>query len=131
MMTKHQLTRWLMREVHGIDIGRKPAKKATHLSGSRKPARDWRYRAWIRSLPCAVCSIEPAGEAAHTGRDGGMRQKASDYSCIPLCPDCHRCGPAAYHRIGRLEFQRRHELDIAALVDRLRWVWFNRGKRAA
>lgn len=86
-VNNHHLKRWLMREVHGVEIPRKPPKKATHSTG--KPPRNARYRAWIRSLPCASCGIEPAGEAAHTGSDGGMSQKSSDYSCVPLCSQCH------------------------------------------
>jgi hypothetical protein len=83
---------------------------------NRSPARNHKYRAWIRTLPCACCGLEPAGEAAHTGSDGGMRQKASDYSCIPLCSDCHRFAAHAYHRIGRAAFETRFNLNRA---------WFN------
>jgi hypothetical protein len=68
MMNSRQLNRWLMQEVHGETVGleRKPPRRATSSLGN-KPARNWKYRAWIRSLPCASCGIEPAGEAAHTG----------------------------------------------------------------
>jgi len=124
-MNSHQLARWLMREVHGVAIPRKPPRKA--LGG---PARAWRYRRWVRSLPCAACGQEPAGEAAHTGSDGGLRQKSSDYSCIPLCTGCHRFSPDAYHQVGRQEFERRHSLDIDELVRTLNAEWFQ-ARRAA
>lgn len=117
MRSGHQLTRWLMRQVHGIDIGRKPPTRARKNSAI---VRDSKYLAWIRSLPCAGCGIEPAGEAAHTGADGGMRIKSSDTSCIPLCPACHRFGPRAYHVIGRPAFEQAHGLNIEELVGRLR-----------
>jgi hypothetical protein len=39
---------------------------------------------------------------AFTGSDGGMGQKASDYSCVPLCADCHN------HRAGKGTFERQH-----------------------
>ena len=94
------------------------------------PTRSWRYRQWIRSLPCAACGLEPAGEAAHTGSDGGLRQKSSDFSAIPLCPDCHRFGPGAYHAIGRRQFERRRSIDIDALVRRLNDLW-RQGRKAA
>jgi hypothetical protein len=116
---RHQLARWLMREIHGVEISRKPVRKE-----HRGPARNWKYRAWVRSLPCAVCGLEPCGEAAHTGHDGGLSTKASDYSCIPLCPDCHRFGPHAYHVVGRQAFVGRHSIDIDALVRRLNSQWF-------
>ena len=48
-----------------------------------------------------------------------MSQKASDYSCIPLCSDCHRTGQHAYHRLGRAAFAAWWKLDIPALVARL------------
>ena len=118
------LRRWLAHEVLDKTI-QKPPQKA---SESRGPARDWKYRAWVRSLPCAACGIEPAGEAAHTGKDGGMRQKASDFSCIPLCRDCHTIGPHAYHSIGRKEFELRHNLDIGRLVLRLNAEWNHQWK---
>ena len=112
-----------MREVHEVDLPRKAPQKAFSALGN-KPARNWKYRAWVRSLPCAVCGLEPAGEAAHTGSDGGMSQKSSDYSCIPLCSDCHTLGEKAYHRIGRETFEARHGLDILQLVRRLNRLWF-------
>src|SRR5579862_9292246 len=124
ILNTYELGRWLMREVHGIHIPRKSPRKA--LGG---PPRNWRYRMWIRSLPCAVCGVEPSGEAAHTGQDGGLATKASDYSCVPLCPDCHRRGPHAYHVVGRPEFERRHGLDIGVLVRRLTGDWFRKWAR--
>lgn len=116
--------------MHGVDIGRKPPRRATHLSGTEL-ARNWRYRQWIRSLPCAACGLEPCHEAAHTGCDGGMSVKASDYSAIPLCSECHTLGIFAYHRIGRQEFERRYRLDIGSLVRRLHYLWFALGQREA
>lgn len=123
LMNNWQLRKWLAREVHGVDLPRKAPKKAFSALGS-KPARSWKYKLWIRSLPCAVCGLEPAGEAAHTGSDGGMRQKSSDYSCIPLCCDCHTLGEKSYHRLGREAFEAIHSLDIAQLVRRLNRLWF-------
>lgn len=130
MMTNHQLRRWLMREVHGVEIPRKPAQKSFSALG-KPPARNWKYKAWVRSLPCAVCGVQPAGEAAHTGSDGGMSQKASDYSCVPLCCDCHTQGEESYHRIGRERFEAAHGLDIADLVKRLNHAWFKGLKEPA
>jgi len=116
------VNRWLMREVHGVEIPRKPPKRAT--TGTRKPARSWKYRAWIRSLPCAGCGLEPAGEAAHTGTDGGMSQKASDFTCVPLCRDCHTQAPGAYHRVGKQAFESARNVRFSELVKRLNWIWF-------
>jgi hypothetical protein len=91
----------------------------------RGPARDKKYLAWIRTLPCAVrtCSwhtkqvwVYPI-EAAHSGAHG-ISQKASDYSAIPLCSWHHRLSPDSYHASAKTFFTR-HGLDRKALVKEL------------
>jgi hypothetical protein len=49
-----------------------------------------------------------------------MRQKASDYSCVPLTPEEH----IEYHRVGKREFERATGLDCGHLVQRLNRDWF-------
>jgi hypothetical protein len=49
--------------------------------------------------------------------------KASDYSCVPLCPDCHTRGPLAYHRIGKRAFERVHGVQFPSIAARLRREW--------
>jgi hypothetical protein len=118
MLTGKHLEAYLAWAVHG----RKPPRRAT--SSMRKgPPRDETYKTWIRSLPCAACGIEGRSEAAHTGSDGGMSMKASDYSCVPLCPECHTRGPMAYHRIGKRAFERVHGLRFPSIGTRLRREW--------
>jgi hypothetical protein len=117
-----------MKEVHGVDIPRKPPKKASIL-GTKKTPRSWRYLAWIRTLPCAVCGAH--AEAAHTGSDGGAKLKASDYSAIPLCSDHHTAAADSYHSLGRQDFERRHGLNVRELVKRLNSLWFDPANRVA
>lgn len=126
MRSHRDLERWLAREILGREIPRKPPGRARRET----PARDWRYRQWIRTLACASCGAETGVEAAHTGHDGGMGQKASDFSCVPLCAVCHRAGPFAYHRIGRRDFERRHGIDLGQLARRLYRIW-KQGKESA
>ena len=88
----------------------------------RGPARDAKYLAWIRTLPCAVRPCHTANvwcktEAAHSGAHG-ISQKASDYSAIPLCSWHHRLAPDSYHASAK-EFFTRHGLDRKALVKEL------------
>jgi hypothetical protein len=128
-MTNHQLRRWLMKEIHGVEIPRKPPTRASVL-GAKKTARSWRYLAWIRTLPCAVCGAQPS-EAAHTGSDGGMSMKASDYSAIPLCPNCHTMSSDSYHALSRDEFETRHGLECSQTVRRLNRLWFHPENRIA
>ena len=54
-----------------------------------------------------------------------MRQKSSDYSCIPLTPEEHR----EYHQIGKKAFCEKYGLNIEALVKRLNDLWW-RGMRS-
>jgi hypothetical protein len=127
MRSAHALRRWLAREVLNQEIPRKPPKRTTQMRG---PARDWKYRAWIRSLPCAACDTATNVEAAHTGPHA-VNQKASDYTCIPLCLQHHRTGDEALDKIGRAAFERRFNRDIAALVKRLNRIWFESMKLEA
>jgi hypothetical protein len=52
-----------------------------------------------------------------------MAMKASDYSCIPLCSDCHTRGQLAYHRIGKQAFERLNALRCASVAKELRHEW--------
>ncbi|MGO9893603.1 MAG: hypothetical protein ACLPX8_05230 [Bryobacteraceae bacterium] len=110
-----RVVRYLRYAIHGET--QRP--RAPRRPARRGPARNWKYRAWIRSLPSAVSGL-PGCEAAHTGTDGGMRQKASDYSCVPLTPEEH----IEYHRVGKREFERATGLDCGHLVQRLNRDWF-------
>lgn len=113
--------------------GKKPPHQARSSSPRSKPrkgpARDEAYKAFVRLHPCAACHRTAPSEAAHTGSDGGLSMKASDYSCIPLCAECHTRGDLAYHRIGKRAFERLHGLRGAAVAAELRRAW--RAERAA
>jgi hypothetical protein len=54
---------------------------------------------------------------AHMGCAGGTSMKSSDHSCIPLCPDCHRIGRFAYHRLGRAALLLRWKIDLTEVVE--------------
>ena len=100
------------------DLERKQRRKVR-----RGPLRDPKYREWIRTLPCTVCGSSWRVEAAHTGSDGGMSMKPSDYSCIPLCRYCHTGGSSAYHKIGKPAFEQNHGLNLKRLVRTLNSRW--------
>jgi hypothetical protein len=118
MLTEQQLRSFLARTIHG----REPRHWAT--SSTRKgPPRDKAYLAWIRERPCLACGLEGRSEAAHTGTDGGLSQKASDYSVVPLCADCHTQAPGAYHRVSKRTFEQRHRVCFARIVARLNREW--------
>jgi hypothetical protein len=123
MFSEDQLRSYLAWAIHGRKLQRqrrKPTRKG--------PPRDQPYLAWIREMACISCGIEGRSEAAHTGTDGGMGQKASDYSCIPLCAGCHTRRADSYHRIagGRRGFERRYRVNLVHLVARLNAEWRER-----
>lgn len=111
--------------LHFIIWGEKAPRKRRVLKrhAKRGPARNYKYRAWIRTLPCLACGQQPS-EAAHTGTDGGMRQKPSDFTCVPLCSTCHTQGEWAYHRIGRKAFEEAYRVSFPDVVRELNRVWF-------
>ena len=121
MRNENQLRWFLAWAVHG----RKPQRCADSSTGNGPP-RDAAYLAWIRGMPCIACGIGDRSEAAHTGTDGGMSQKASDYSCVPLCGNCHTRATGAYHRIGKRAFEEQHGLSFVRSVEQLNEEWRQR-----
>ena len=123
MLTGKKLEVYLAHVVLGHKLPRPERIRPRSGPPRRGPARDDEYKAWILTLPCCACGIEGRSEAAHTGNDGGMSMKASDYSCVPMCGNCHTRGPGAYHRVGKAVFERAHRVSFAALVARLQREW--------
>lgn len=113
-MPDKSLVRYLRYAVLGETVHPRAARRKPR----RGPARSAKYRAWIRTLPSAVSGAGPC-EAAHTGDDGGMAQKASDYSCIPLTTEEH----LEYHRFGRDAFEQSYKVDCRLLVHGLMAAW--------
>ena len=104
MLTGERLRQYLAYKVLDLqsEPERKPPVKAKGATPRCGPDRDAAHLACIRTLPYIACQLEGRSEAAHTGSDGGMSQKASDLSCVPLCPDCHTArGLVPSHR-GRV-----------------------------
>ena len=76
------------------------------------------FLAFVRTLPCIltgktgyatlgtprqvfVHQCSGRIEASHVGRSG-MRIKAADETCLPMCSRGHRTGPLAHHKISSL-----------------------------
>lgn len=83
---------------------------------NRGPARDPKYLAWVRTLPCLVsdCRRGPI-EVNHIGRRG-MSQRSSDYETVPLCRFHHR----QFHDKGRKWFEEHHGVELRAMAVKLR-----------
>jgi len=116
--------------VHGRPAPRKAPRRRT----GRGPARNWKYRGWVRTLPCACHIVEMelgeagawspcfgAVQAAHTVNNG-RGSKGSDYSCVPLCAYHHQ----EYDNGLRSKdlFEADHNISMAGLVARLNHEWF-------
>jgi hypothetical protein len=88
MLTGERLRQYLAYKV--LDLQSEPERKPPVKAKGATPRRA--RTATPRTSPVyeyIACQREGRSEAAHTGSDGGMSQKASDLSCVPLCPDCH------------------------------------------
>jgi hypothetical protein len=119
-MTQRGLIRYLRFAVlDQTEHARAPRRKPR-----RGPARSWKYLAWIRTMPSIVSGLYGC-EAAHTGDDGGMRMKASDFSCLPLTPAEHR----EYHQLSRERFEAKHGIDCRQLVRQFNELWFSQEAR--
>lgn len=123
MLTGKNLKAYLAHVVLGRKLPQRERIGPRKGPPRKGPARDKEYKAWIRTQDCCACGVSGRSEAAHTGTDGGMSVKASDYSCVPLCAQCHLRGPLAYHRIGKRAFERVHGLCLASIAARLRHEW--------
>ena len=99
----------------GKTLRKPPAKER------RGPVRNAAYLRWIRTLPSLVSGRGPC-DACHTGTDGGMSQKASDLSCVPLTREEHQ----EYHQHGKRAFERRYRVSFAREVKRLNAEWRER-----
>ena len=104
--------RRLYEAVHG-----KPAPRGPRRKPRRGPARSHKYRAWIASLPSLV-SGRLGCDACHTV-NGGMRQKGSDYSCVPLTREEHQ-----EYDADRKAFELKYGVSMAAIVRELNHAWF-------
>lgn len=72
----------------------------------------------LADLGCALCrrlGYGPTPPEIHHLREGqGMAQRGSDWTAIPLCPECHR-GPHGIHGDrGLFKRARCDELDLLA-----------------
>lgn len=74
------------------------------------PFRSESYLRWIRTQP-GVVSGQSGAEAAHVWASS-IGSKSSDLTAIPLIPRFHRSDLDGLDKIGRTEFERRHNLSL-------------------
>ncbi len=72
---------------------------------SRLTDADRRHLARVKDLPCGVCGEPGPSEAHHI-------EQGLHYTCIPLCPECHR-GSGGWHGTKALwRVRKLTELDV-------------------
>lgn len=54
------------------------------------------HMARVAQLECVICGRWPV-EVHHCKSGRFSQRRESDFAVIPLCPECHRTGPNAYH----------------------------------
>lgn len=81
-------------------------------------ARERAHLARVKSLPCSVCDASGPSEAHHA-------EQGLQYTCIALCPSCHRNGVLGWHGQRRMwVIKKMTELDalnitIQRLIEQL------------
>lgn len=72
------------------------------------------HLARVKSLPCSVCDAPGPSEAHHI-------QQGQQYTCVALCPDCHRGPILGWHGQRRMwAIKKMEEIDaLAVTVKRL------------
>lgn len=72
------------------------------------------HLARVKSLPCSVCDAPGPSEAHHI-------QQGQQYTCVALCPDCHRGPILGWHGQRRMwAIKKMDEIDaLAVTVKRL------------
>lgn len=69
---------------------------------NRLTAREREHLARVKELACSVCDAPGPSEAHHA-------KQGSQYTCIALCPDCHRGSHNGWH--GRRAMWRIKKMD--------------------
>ena len=81
---------------------------------NRLTARERAHMARVKSLACSVCDVEGPSEAHHI-------EQSLAYTCVALCPDCHRGSVMGLHGQRRAWHVRKMtELDaLNVTIERL------------
>ena len=72
---------------------------------NRLSDKEREYIGRVKELPCSVCDAPGPSEAHHV-------KQHSQYTCIAVCPDCHRSGLMGWHGSKRAwAIRKMDELD--------------------
>ena len=78
-------------------------------------ARERQHLARVKELPCSVCDAPGPSKAHHI-------KQGNQYTCVALCPDCHRGyngwhGTKAFWRIRKMDELDALDVTIRRLID--------------
>jgi hypothetical protein len=76
--------------------------------------KERRHLARVKMLPCSVCDSQEGSEAHHV-------KQGLQYTCIALCPDCHRSPTLGWHGQKRMwAIKKMDEIDaLNKTIERL------------
>lgn len=73
-------------------------------------AKEREHLARVKSLDCSVCDAPGPSEAHHI-------QQHQQYTCVALCPDCHRSPLLGWHGQKRMwAIKKMDEIDALAIT---------------
>jgi hypothetical protein len=75
----------------------------------------------IHNLPCSLCFLkgwkQKTRTTAHHKHGGGLGKKSSDLLAMALCDNCHQKGKFAFHKIGRITWEEKFDVDQDMLIE--------------
>lgn len=89
--------------------------RIAELDTEFKASRSKDYLDFIRSFPCAITGEYPV-VAHHAVGNKGTSGKSSDYGAVPLSPELHTDGTHSVHKMGKVSFQKHHNVSFRRLV---------------
>ncbi len=95
-------------ERRGVIAGLRQSMEALALlpHSATETIRSDEYLAYVRKHGCIVCSKQ--ADAHHAFGPHGLQQKASDFTCVPLCRVHH----AEIHQAGKYSFEDGHDVNL-------------------
>jgi len=76
----------------------------------------------VKGQPCADCGCSGPVEAHHCRSDSFGGKRSNDFATIPLCEECHRTGPHAFHN-GKASWEDRNSKDYALIPQTLQAIY--------
>lgn len=83
-----------------------------------KSAAERAHHGAVAAMACVACGARPV-EVHHVVSDGFQRLSKCHRRVLPVCPEHHRTGKQAIHRLGHGPWNALFEIDQVAAADSL------------